>query len=234
MLSPRKFVIGDIHGHYDELMELFDRVKFQFNNDILVSLGDLVDRGPKPLDVIEKLMQVKNFTHILGNHDEWCYQYLKNSQTPIAWTSQGGAITMNAYKENPELKEKHIEFFEKARLYFIDTDSRLFVHGGYNPRIPFQQQKNNKETLIWDRSLISTAMEYEQTNLSFNEFTEIFVGHTPTQFIGQSTPTKISNLWMLDTGIHQSGKLTIMNVETKEYWQSTSKDNSININKQHG
>lgn len=233
MLNPRKFVIGDIHGHYYELMELFDRVSFQFNCDILISLGDLVDRGPKPLDVIEKLTQVKNFTHILGNHDEWCYQYLKNNKTPIAWTSQGGATTINAYKENPELKEKHIEFFEKARLYFIDTDSRLFVHGGYNPRIPFMQQKNNKETLIWDRSLILTAIEYDKTNQSFTEFTEIFVGHTPTQFIGRSKPIKFSNLWMLDTGIYKSGKLTIMNIETKEFWQSTAKNNSTHLNQQY-
>ncbi len=233
MLNPRKFVIGDIHGHYDELMELFDRVNFQFKTDVLVSLGDLIDRGPKPLEVIEKLMLVENFTHILGNHDEWCYQYLKNNKTPIAWTTQGGATTVNAYKENPELKKTHIEFFEKARLSFIDVNSRLFVHGGYNPRIPFSLQKDNKELLIWDRSLILAAIKYEETNQIFNEFTEIFVGHTPTQFIGQSIPIKIANLWMLDTGVYKSGKLTIMNIETKEYWQSTAKDNSINLNQQH-
>ncbi len=230
MLKPQKFVIGDIHGHYDELMELFDCVNFQFDNDVLISLGDLVDRGPKPLEVVEKMMQIKNFKHILGNHDEWCYQYLKNNKAPSSWTSQGGAITMNAYKEKPELKEKHIGFFEKAKLYFIDVDSRLFVHGGYNPRISFQQQKNNKELLIWDRSLISTAIEYDRTNQSFEEFSEIFIGHTPTQFIGKSIPVKFANLWMLDTGVFQSGKLTIMNIETKEYWQSTSKNNSINLN----
>ncbi len=39
----RTLVIGDIHGHYDELMELFDRVNFQFKTDVLVSLGDLID-----------------------------------------------------------------------------------------------------------------------------------------------------------------------------------------------
>lgn len=228
MIKPRKFVIGDIHSHYDELMELFECVNFQFDRDILISLGDLVDRGTKPIDVIEKLMRVKNFIHILGNHDEWCYQYLKTNKIPIEWKSQGGKVTLNAYRNAPHLREKHIEFFEKALLFFIDEDSRLFVHGGFNPRIPFNLQKDNKELLIWDRSLLLTAIEYEQTNQIFSEFSEIFIGHIPTQFIGEIIPKNYANLWMLDTGVHFSGKLTMMNIETKEYWQSSAKNKSLN------
>lgn len=220
-MKGRKFVIGDIHSHYDEMIELFECIKFNFDTDILISLGDLVDRGPKPIEVIETLMQVKNFIHILGNHDEWCYQHLKFNRQSTDWTSQGGASTLNAYSKNPKVKEKHIEFFEKAKLYHIDEDARLFVHGGFNHRIPFDLQIDNKELLIWDRSLVLTAIEYDQSGLTFKEFTEIFVGHTPTQFIKESIPKRFSNLWMLDTGVYISGKLTIMNIETKEYWQST-------------
>ena len=220
MDKGRKFVIGDIHSHFDEMTELFKCVQFDFNNDILISLGDLVDRGPKPIEVIETLMQIKNFIHILGNHDEWCYQYLKFNKQPAEWTSQGGASTLNAYNEKPKIKERHIKFFEKAKLYHTDKDARLFVHGGFNHRIPFNLQTDNKELLIWDRSLVLTAMEYDQSGLTFREFNEIFVGHTPTQFIKESIPKKFSNLWMLDTGVYISGKLTLMNVETKEYWQS--------------
>ena len=230
MTSERKFVIGDIHSHYDEMMELFEIVNFDFDNDILVSLGDLVDRGPNPIEVIETLIKIKNFIHILGNHDEWCYQYLVNKNQPPEWISQGGKSTLNAYQSNLEYQASHISFFEKARLYYIDDANRLFVHGGFNHRIPFNLQLNNKELLIWDRSLVLTAMEYEQYNQTFNEFSEIFVGHTPTQFIKESYPTKFSNLWMLDTGVYISGKLSIMNIETKEFWQSNSKENK----NQHG
>jgi serine/threonine protein phosphatase 1 len=73
---------------------------------------------------------------------------------------------------------------------------------------------------MWDRSLVLTAMEYDQSGLTFKEFSEIFVGHTPTQFIKESIPKKFSNVWMLDTGVYISGKLTMMDVETKEYRQS--------------
>ena len=224
MTKERKFVIGDIHSHYDEMMELFEKANFDFDNDTLISLGDLVDRGPKPIEVIETLMKIKKFIHILGNHDEWCYQYLVNKDQPPEWISQGGESTLNAYLDNQVYQESHISFFEKARLYYTDEANRLFVHGGFNHRIPFNMQLDNKELLTWDRSLVLTAMEYEQYDQTFSEFSEIFVGHTPTQFIKESIPKKFGNLWMLDTGVYISGILSIMDVETKEFWQSTSKE----------
>ena len=220
--SARKFVIGDIHSHYDQFMEVLDKAGFQYDKDMLISLGDLVDRGPKPIEVVEKVMELKNFIHILGNHDEWCYQFLKYNYKPFIWTSQGGSSTVSAYSGRPELIKKHRDFFEKAKLYYIDEESRLFVHGGYDGDIPFGEQSDNKELLIWDRSLFRKAMEYDQSGKTFDEFKEIFIGHTPTQFIDSSTPLHFSNLWMLDTGVYLSGKLTIMNIETKEYWQSNS------------
>ncbi|MEX2409834.1 MAG: metallophosphoesterase [Candidatus Paceibacterota bacterium] len=223
MTKERNFVIGDIHSHHDEMMELFEMVNFDFDNDILISLGDLVDRGPDPIEVIETLMKIKNFIHILGNHDDWFFQYLLSNIQPSEWVAQGGQSTLNAYHNNPEYKERHLAFFQKASLYYIDDQNRLFIHGGFNHRIPFSLQRDDKERLIWDRALVHTAMEYEQYNQPIPHFDEIYVGHTPTQFIKESTPTKFSNLWMLDTGVYISGKLSIMNIETKEYWQTNSK-----------
>jgi len=196
---------------------------FDIDNDTLISLGDLVDRSPNPIEVIETLKRIKKFIHILGNHDEWCHQFLINNNQPSEWISQGGKTTIDAYVNNPEYAEGHITFFEKAILYYVDNENRLFIHGGFNHRIPFALQMENKELFIWDRSLVLTAMEYEEGNQTFNEFNEIFVGHTPTQFIKEDIPKKFSNLWMIDTGVYISGKLTIMNIETKEFWQSTSK-----------
>lgn len=220
-MSERKFVIGDIHSHFDQMIELFEMVQFDFENDLLISLGDLVDRGPKPIEVIEKLMTVKNFIHILGNHDEWCYQYLLNNEPPEDWEYQGGLSTFEAYNNHPEFKEKHCAFFEKAKLCYLDDENRLFVHGGFNARVPFEKQRDKKDVLIWDRSLIPTAQKYHKKNKTIQDFSEIFVGHTPIQLIGESTPKKFSNLWMMDTGVYMSGKLSIMNIETNEFWQTS-------------
>lgn len=220
MSAFRRFVIGDIHGHYAELMRLFYDVNFQYKKDLLISLGDLVDRGPHSIQVIEELKKVDNFIHILGNHDDWCYRYLKFGEISAVWQHQGGKITLAEYVANPNFKESHCSFFENAKLFFIDEDSRLFVHGGYNCRIPFNIQTNDKETLIWDRSLVCIAMEYAMENKRFSEFSEIYVGHTATQFLGFDFPKQISNVWMLDTGVFHSGKLSLMNIETKEYYQT--------------
>ncbi|MEJ2595052.1 MAG: metallophosphoesterase [bacterium] len=221
MLKGRKFVIGDIHSHHKQLIEVFERAEFDFEKDTLISLGDLVDRGPNPIEVIETLMQVKNFIHILGNHDEWCLQYLLHNEQPYVWLAQGGDTTLSAYLKNREKINSHIAFFLKAKLFHIDRENRLFVHAGFNPNMPFVEQIERKDILIWDRSLVHTAMDYHLTGKRFAGFSEIFVGHTPTQIIRETSPQQFSNLWMLDTGVYLSGILTLMEIETKEYWQST-------------
>lgn len=214
MIKSRKLSLA-IHGHYDEMTEFFDYTDFQPDNDLLISLGDLVDKGPDPMNVIEKLMEVKNFIHILGNHDDWCYQYLKTGNIPFEWISQGRDITLNAYRNTPSLKEKHNHFFEKSKTYFIDESSRLFVHGGYNPRIPFNKQTTDKGRLIWDRSLTLAAIEYDQHNQLFSEFyDEVFIGHTTTLSFKTPEPKRISNLWIPDTGVYPSGRLTLISIET--------------------
>jgi len=216
----RKFVIGDIHGHYCEMMHLFKTVNLDYDQDLLISLGDLVDRGPKPIEVIEELRKIRNFIHILGNHDDWCYQYLKYGTATIEWTCQGGSEVVAAYNASPALKNIHLGFFEKSRLYYIDEDSRLFVHAGFDWKTRFIDQKENKEILLWDRTLFAAASVYKRYGKRFDEFSEIFIGHTPTQVMRKSIPIHFSNLWMMDTGICHGGKLTIMDIETKKYWQS--------------
>ena len=215
----RKFVIGDIHGHYVPMMELFKEVGFDYDHDHLVSLGDLVDRGPDPIGVIEELRKVRNFIHVLGNHDDWCFTYLKYGEDTEGWSYQGGAETMAAYAAAPEFKAVHLGFFEQARLFYIDSESRLFVHAGFNWRRPFKEQKEDKETLLWDRTLFAAASVYQRNAKRFDEFSEIFIGHTPTMVMRKKTPIHMSNLWMLDTGICYGGNLTIMDIGTKKFWQ---------------
>lgn len=220
----RQFVIGDIHGYYRKMMGLFKTVSFDYDHDILVSLGDLVDRGPQPLEVIEELRKIRHFIHVSGNHDEWCYQYLKYERKTDEWTNQGGRITVEAYDQRQDLKEIHIDFFENARLYYVDPESRLFLHAGYNSKLPFELQKQDKRTLLWDRTLVGDAYLKHCLGVKFPEFNEIFIGHTPTQFLGETTPINMSNLWMMDTGVTVGGQLSIMDVATKQYWQSESLD----------
>src|SRR5919106_4144402 len=64
----RTVVVGDIHGCYDELIELIDKVKFK-KADRVISVGDLITKGPKSREVLELFMTDKRFTTVIGNHD---------------------------------------------------------------------------------------------------------------------------------------------------------------------
>lgn len=67
-IEGRTFFVGDIHGHYELLMEKLDTISFDFDKDRLMATGDLIDRGP---DSEKCLMLLKEpwFYSCIGNHE---------------------------------------------------------------------------------------------------------------------------------------------------------------------
>lgn len=202
------------------MMDLFRKVRFDYEKDLLISLGDLVDRGPEPVRVVDELMKLRNFIYVLGNHDYWCFEYLRSGIKTADWLFQGGQVTINDYKTHPDAVNRHLDFYSTALLYHIDKKNRLFVHAGFDRFRPFANQKNDKRTLLWDRSLYMGALEYQEEGKVFEEFSEIFIGHSPTQLIMHDQPTQLVNLWMMDTGAGHRRLLSMMDLDSKVYWQS--------------
>ena len=62
------YVISDIHGCYREYQKLLEKIHFS-DTDVLYLLGDMVDRGPEPVKVLQDVMLRSNVYPILGNHD---------------------------------------------------------------------------------------------------------------------------------------------------------------------
>jgi len=218
----RKFVIGDIHGTHKALMQCLERSSFNRSKDLLISLGDVCDRGPEVRQVIDEFLAIKNLIFILGNHDAWTLDWFEKGAQPQMWLAQGGLETMSSYGGSPDKEgappAEHIQFLKDAHYWHVD-DNRLFVHGGFKPEIPLS--KTNPEVFIWDRELLQIALEYPQKKLT--PFKEVFVGHTPTMSLPPSygmEPVHGNDVWGIDTGAGCGGCLTIMDVETKEYWQS--------------
>ena len=77
-------------------------------------------------------------------------------------------------------------------------------------------------TCLWDRSLLQYAQSknHSKPYYKYGKYADIFIGHTTTLNYGTMKPLHYCNVWNLDTGGGWSGKLTIMNVKTKKYWQS--------------
>jgi serine/threonine protein phosphatase 1 len=71
--------------------------------------------------------------------------------------------------------------------------------------------------LALDKNLKSTDVAYPKRLTLYHE---IFIGHTPVSRIGKTTPVQMANVWNVDTGAAFKGKLTLLDVDTKEFWQS--------------
>lgn len=152
------FALGDLHGHYIELMELYKRMLGEGQldpvNDTVVFVGDFVDGGPNVKELLTQLIQwEKQYPHwqfLLGNHDEimidWIEQtgkYYSSSEWDV-WIDQGGRQTIQSYFPNEnfegrsplrmrdfaqQIPKEHLEWLKRRPLYY-ETDKYFFVHAG--------------------------------------------------------------------------------------------------------
>lgn len=238
----RTLVLGDIHGNDKALLQCLKRSKFNPSEDLLIQLGDVVDGYAHVKQCVNILLRILNLICIKGNHDDWFNKFLQTGLHPQNW-HQGGIGTRDSYtsSEGVIFPDSHIDFFRRQIPYYIDDKNRCFVHGGFNRHEPIKGQ--SEHVLIWDRDLWASAMSFKEmtpikegSKYKFkmkDNFSEVFIGHTATlsymedifPFTGEqqriTTPMKAANIWNLDTGCGwPSGKLTIMDVDTNEYWQS--------------
>lgn len=227
----KKFVIGDIHGAYLALLQCLKLSKFDYEKDLLISIGDICDGWKQTQECIEELKKIKNFIFILGNHDSWFLNFINTGILEPIWYEQGGRNTLFSYgydiieneNDNINIPKSHIDFLNKHILYYL-LDNKLFVHGGIEPTK--KVENHSKNYLMWDRELITNAYKKHNPNRKdyklIKYYDEVFVGHTTTQIfdLDNLTPLRCCNVIDIDTGAGWSGKLTIMDINTKEYWQS--------------
>jgi serine/threonine protein phosphatase 1 len=206
--------MGDIHGACRALNQCLERSEFDVKRDHLICLGDVCDGWPQTSESIERLLEIKNLTYILGNHDYWMVEWMKRGFTEDIWLSQGGRATIESYPDG--FPVKHLKFMENALPYF-ELGNRLFVHAGIDPRTPVKSQSIN--TFLWDRSLARMALDsrHKEIETLFSTYDEIYIGHTPVPF---SEPIRSGNVWLMDTGAGWSGVLSIMDVDSKQVFTS--------------
>jgi serine/threonine protein phosphatase 1 len=225
----KRFVVGDIHGANKALLQVLERCKFNNDTDQLISLGDVVDGWPESYEVVETLLSIKNLIAIRGNHDEIFLNYLKTGVDEFGG-SHGSKYTHQSYKNAGGVPNEHVNFFELQLSYFKDHQNNCFVHGGFNRHYEIHNQSDI--VYSWDRDLFLQALSAakinsNEFNLRFKEnVNRVFIGHTPTiNWNGADnkpidTPIFADRVINLDTGAAFTGKLTIMDVDTLEYWQS--------------
>jgi serine/threonine protein phosphatase 1 len=226
----RTLVIGDIHGGLKALHEVFQKVNLT-TEDKLIFLGDYVDGWSESAAVVNHMIELSK-THksvfIKGNHDVWCEEWLRSGEADPAWLFHGGQATVDSYATTDAVKKmQHLIFLEQMPYYVIDEQNRLFIHAGFTSMHGPEKEFHNSN-FSWDRTLWETALvmdkRIKRDSILFPKrlklFAEIYIGHTPTQYYNQETPMQGCNVWNLDTGAAFMGKLSIMDIDTKQFWQS--------------
>lgn len=148
----------------------------------------------------------------------------------------GGYIT----SLNPgDIPASHVSFLNSSHNYYVDENNNCFVHGGFD-RHRLINEQDSDDVYYWDRDLWYQALSYSNMTKNMtdeewkylygndfkpkfkikNDFSNIFIGHTTTMNWKTTEPIIASNIINIDTGSGFAGKVTIMDVDTKEYWQS--------------
>lgn len=226
----RKLVIGDIHGGLKALKQVLERANVT-KNDTLIFLGDYVDgwsESPQVLDFLMELEKKQNCIFIRGNHDDLLLDYLKTDTFNEEWFLHGGKSTVDAYNKIDKIsKQRQIDFLENLLPYYLDNQNKLYVHAGFT-NLKGVEHEYFSPLYYWDRSLWELALAFDESIPIESEFypnrlklyKEIYIGHTPTTKINQTVPVNKACIWNVDTGAAFTGSLTILDVDSKEYWQS--------------
>ena len=226
----RTLVIGDIHGGLRALNQVLEKANVT-QKDTLIFLGDYVDgwsESPQVIDFLIGLSQKQNCIFIRGNHDELLLDWLQSNRDNPLWFDHGGQATVLAYANVDEAtKQKHIDFLKNLDNYYLDSSNRLFVHAGftnlngvtheYFPKMFYWERTLWELAVALDKSMSSDALLYPKR---LKLYTEIYIGHTPVTKINKIIPIQMANVWNIDTGAAFLGPLTILDIDTKEYWQS--------------
>ena len=223
----RTLAIGDIHGRYRALCDVLEKARLDNEEDELIFLGDMFDNYAGDfVKCVDRFMEIKNRIWIRGNHDDFVLKWFRREWNgdDLIWLSQGGNMTKKDYYDEEgklltDIVKKHHEELEKSLLYYIDHRGNLYVHGGIDWSLPIDEQE--EDTYLWDRdTFLEEAPRHAKNGTKF-PYTNVFVGHCNTVALaGTDKPVHLANLWNLDTGARGSGKLTLMDVDTFEYWQS--------------
>lgn len=210
----RILAIGDIHGCSIALRTLLDVVQ-PGSDDILVTLGDYVDRGPDSKGVLDTLIGLEKTTQLkplIGNHEILFLDAITEQLDAEAWLRVGGRETMQSYVaegQTPtwaDVTVAHVEFLKERCLRYWETEQHIFVHANANSVYPLSEQSD--DWLFWTRFDDSFPHVSGKT---------MICGHTAQK---DGVPGLRPRAICLDTWAYGEGWLTCMDVATGEFIQA--------------
>lgn len=204
----RLLAIGDIHGQSAAFSALLNVIK-PAREDVLVLLGDFINRGPDSRGVIERILGLREETQLIclrGNHEQMLLDALRSAEDGAFWLQCGGDETLRSFGcADVESMPKHVfDFLNDTRLYH-ETEKFIFVHANVDSEVPMECQSTS--TLLWRH------LEYAPTHCSGKI---IICGHTPQP---AGLPVHLGSAVCIDTDVGKSGWLTCYEPLKNRFWQ---------------
>lgn len=208
----RQFAIGDIHGCLAALMQLDQEIQFR-STDVVVTLGDYVDRGPDSCGVIAFLIALGKRYQLIplrGNHEIMMLRARDDRSALADWISNGGDKTLDSYgaKTFADVPVSHWNFLESTRSYH-ESDRNFFVHANAYPDFALADQPDYM--LYWE--FLGQPSPHESGK-------RMICGHT-AQKSGEIL--NFGHAICIDTYAHGGGWLTCLESRTNSYWQASQK-----------
>ena len=224
MTYRRILAVGDIHGHFEKFRSAYEKAKVDAADDLLVFLGDYIDRGPsvrRTLEFVMKLAEEKNVVLLRGNHEQMMLDYFFGGATGESWLMNGGRETMAELlaweKEEPGTIARVLAFLRELPLsHTVEQEGEryFFAHAGVRPGVAFEEQRSND--LLWIRE--EFYEHYAGDDI-------VVAGHTPTLFLdGSGKPLFLNKRIILaDTGSYfPEGHVSIVDVLSRRFWQNAA------------
>jgi serine/threonine protein phosphatase 1 len=204
-MPARVIAIGDIHGCSAALAVLVEAIN-PTSDDILIPLGDYLDRGLDSCGVLEQLIALADrcqLVPILGNHEEMLLAARTDAWALKFWLACGGVATLASYGDDTTLRaipERHWEFLHTC-VPFHDTTTHVFAHARSNFRLPPEPEDGRP---LWPRFSGKTGI----------------IGHD-AQKNGEIRDEDC--LKCIDTFCHGGGWLTALEAHTGQVWQANER-----------
>ena len=211
-MPGRILAFGDIHGCYQAFVTLLKNLNLS-NDDTLVFLGDVVDRGPASMQVIDEILHLKESNqviYIMGNHEEMMRDAISGQGLFNQWLRVGGQATIDSYGgEIESIPSSHLRFLTSA-LPFWETDTEIFIHASLEPNLSLTNQTS--DFLRWKH-----LGGMEPPHVSGKR---VICGHTSQT---DGVPLVFNGWVCIDTYPHGGKWLSCLDVETNHVFQASEK-----------
>jgi len=229
----RVLAVGDVHGMYEKLIKLMDKIHFLPEEDLLVFLGDYVDRGPDSVQCLEYVFTLQHSCPdsvicLMGNHEVMMSSFFLKKRGHFhnlvrdfaeTWLDNGGFETLQQLNELEDKKREELIHWATDLPVKFRYQDFFFCHAGVQQGIPLAEQ--TEVDLLWKRQSWWEEYRGEET---------IVAGHTPVQMLKERTnqgkrltrPQFLENHVILcDTGAFmKGGKLSCVDVLSGKVWQA--------------